>query len=114
MIFGKDNPQHVGLDQGMAVIGRLDLAIGRPTRHHARIGDQDIDRGGAIEVFEPLEYLRPGPDVDRRHMRFSAVSSALRSHPVETLAGCGPTARGAPSRWRSATPAPRRFRWMRR
>src|SRR6516162_2813879 len=70
----------------MAVIGRLDLAIGRPTRHHARIGDQDIDRRGAIEVFEPPAYLRPGPDVDRRHMRFSAVSSALRSHPVETLA----------------------------
>src|SRR6266481_5349303 len=81
-----ENPQHVGLDQGMAVIGRLDLAIGRPTRHHARIGDQDIDRRGAIEVFEPPAYLRPGPDVDRRHMRFSAVSSALRSHPVETLA----------------------------
>src|SRR5262249_60189313 len=46
----------------------------------------DIDRPGAIEVFEPPAYLRPGPDVDRRHMRFSAVSSALRSHPVETLA----------------------------
>src|SRR5262249_8133858 len=49
-------------------------------------GDQDIDRRDAIEVFEPPAYLRPGPHVDRCHMRFSAVSSALRSHPVETLA----------------------------